>query len=146
MKSQLLCVCVCAYIRTHRYRCTDTTRPGSVFWGSWSSRIVALIKLNWKRRRPGRKKERSERTRGKVAECQWCRRTLSYTNMARNERSCRWLWDPGGGSSPWRGPNGRKRNGKRKRWCGRVGYPHMRRGVRWNSVEGVGWWRRSFKA
>ena len=44
--------------------------------------------------------ERSERIRGKVAKCQWCGRTLSYTNMVRHERSCRLLWDPGGGSSP----------------------------------------------
>ena len=40
-----------------------------------------------------------ERTGGRVAECQLCGRTLSYTNMARHQRSCR-VWDPGGGSRP----------------------------------------------
>ena len=36
------------------------------------------------------------RTRGRTAECQLCGRTLSYSNMARHQRSCR-VWDPGGG-------------------------------------------------
>ena len=40
-----------------------------------------------------------ERTRGRVAECQFCGRTLSYSNMARHQRSCR-VWDPGGGPRP----------------------------------------------
>ena len=40
-----------------------------------------------------------ERARGRVAECQLCGRTLSYTNMARHQRSCR-VWDPGGGPRP----------------------------------------------
>ena len=40
-----------------------------------------------------------ERTRGRVAECQLCGRTLSYTNMARHQASCR-VWDPGGGPRP----------------------------------------------
>ena len=39
------------------------------------------------------------RTRGKVAECQLCGRTLSYSNMARHQMSCR-VWDPGGGPMP----------------------------------------------
>ena len=38
------------------------------------------------------------RTRGRVAECPLCRRALSYSNMARHQRSCR-VWDPGGGPS-----------------------------------------------
>ena len=42
--------------------------------------------------------EGGERTRGRVAECPLCRRTLSYSNMARHQRSCR-VWDPGGGPS-----------------------------------------------
>ena len=38
-------------------------------------------------------------TTGRVAECQLCGRTLSYSNMARHQRSCR-VWDPGGGPRP----------------------------------------------
>ena len=38
------------------------------------------------------------RTRGRVAVCQRCQRVLSYSNMARHQRSCR-VWDPGGGPS-----------------------------------------------
>ena len=40
-----------------------------------------------------------ERTRGRVAECPRCGRTLSYSNMARHRESCR-VWDPGGGPRP----------------------------------------------
>ena len=40
-----------------------------------------------------------DRTRGRVAECPRCGRTLSYTNMARHRESCR-VWDPGGGPRP----------------------------------------------
>ena len=40
--------------------------------------------------------ETRERTRGRVADCPLCGRTLSYTNIARHETSCR-VWDHGGG-------------------------------------------------
>ena len=36
------------------------------------------------------------RTRGRTAECQRCGRIVSYSNMARHQRSCM-VWDPGGG-------------------------------------------------
>ena len=47
----------------------------------------------------GAKDESRERTRGRVAECLQCGRTLSYINMARYQRTCR-VWDPGGGPRP----------------------------------------------
>ena len=47
----------------------------------------------------GGRDESRERTRGRVAECPQCGKTLSYTNMARHQRTCR-VWDPGGGPRP----------------------------------------------
>ena len=37
---------------------------------------------------------------GKRSRCQHCGRELSHSNMARHERRCRLVWDPGGGPHP----------------------------------------------
>ena len=44
-------------------------------------------------------RERGGRTRGRVAVCQLYGSTLSYTNMARHQRTYR-VWYSGSGSSP----------------------------------------------
>ena len=37
---------------------------------------------------------------GKRSRCRHCGQELSHSNMARHERRCRLVWDPGGGPYP----------------------------------------------
>ncbi|KAI8486756.1 hypothetical protein Bbelb_355040 [Branchiostoma belcheri] len=57
-----------------------------------------------------------EPVKGKVGVCPSCQREISYSNMARHQKACRRVWDPGGASAK-RIKSGRRRH--RQLWRAR---------------------------